>query len=67
MTYVTDGVHLYEVEGTIENYGLIGGVFAIVRDCLTGAIREMSELEWALCDPVTADTAPTASAAPGSP
>ncbi len=54
-TYLTDGVHLYEVAGTVENYGLIGGVFAIVRDCVTGALREMGELERALCDAVRAD------------
>ena len=60
MTYLTDGVHLYEVEGTVTNYGLLGGMFAIVRDCVTGAIRDMSELEQALCDLVTADRAPTA-------
>jgi hypothetical protein len=53
--YLTDGVHLYEVEGTVENYGLIGGVFAIVRDCVTGALREMDELERAICDLVRPD------------
>jgi hypothetical protein len=58
MTYLTDGVHLYEVEGTVTNYGLIGGVFAIVRDCMTGAIRDMGELERAICELVK-DERPT--------
>ena len=58
--YLTDGVHLYEIERTVNNYGLLGGMFAIVRDCVTGALREMDELERAICDLVRTERAPTA-------
>lgn len=50
--YVTDGFHLYEIEGTIRNYGLTGGWFMTVQNCLTGQIREVGPLELALCRPV---------------
>jgi hypothetical protein len=52
MGYLTDGVHLYEKLGWCENFGLSGGGWLTVRDCLTGAVRAMSELEQALCEPV---------------
>lgn len=32
MTYVTDGVHLYEVVQRVTNYGLIGGEYLGIRD-----------------------------------
>ena len=52
MSYLTDGVHLYEQLGWCENFGLAGGGWLTVRDCLTGVVRSMSELELGLCDPV---------------
>jgi hypothetical protein len=50
--YLTDGFHLYENLGWRANFGLTGGGWLTVRDCATGAVRAMSELEVALCDPV---------------
>jgi len=50
--YLTDGVHLYERLGWCQNYGLAGGGWLTVRDCRTGAVRRMCQLELALCDPV---------------
>jgi hypothetical protein len=58
MSYLTDGVHLYEKLGWCQNFGLAGGGWLTVRDCLTDAVRSMSELELALCEPVP--TRPTA-------
>jgi hypothetical protein len=52
MSYMTDGVHLYEQLGWCQNFGLAGGGWLTVRDCLTDAVRSMSELELALCEPV---------------
>ena len=51
--YVTDGVHLYEIEGYERNYGLIGGIVWLVRDCITETIRRVWPIEQALCEPVT--------------
>jgi hypothetical protein len=53
MGYLTDGVHLYEKLGWCENFGLSGGGWLTVRDCLTGAVRAMCELEQALCESVS--------------
>jgi hypothetical protein len=52
MGYLTDGVHLYEKLGSCENFGLSGGRWLTVQDCLTGVVRAMCELEQALCEPV---------------
>jgi len=52
MSYLTDGVHLYESVGWCQNFGMVGGGWLTVRDCLTGSVRAISELELALCQPV---------------
>ena len=52
MSYLTDGVHLYENLGLCENFGLTGGSWLTVRDCRTDTVRTMSQLEQALCEPV---------------
>lgn len=52
MNYLTDGVHLYETISWCQNFGLAGGGWLTVRDCRTGAVRAMSELEVALCEPI---------------
>ena len=52
MSYLTDGVHLYEQLGWCQNFGLVGCGWLTVRDCLTDVVRSMSELELALCEPV---------------
>jgi hypothetical protein len=53
MSYLTDGVHLYETLGSCQNFGLAGGAWLTVRDCRTDIVRTMCELEQALCEPVT--------------
>ena len=52
MSYLTDGVHLYETLHSCQNFGLAGGAWLTVRDCLTDAVRALNELELALCEPV---------------
>ena len=52
VSYLTDGVHLYEAIGWRQNFGLKGGGWLSVRDCRTGDVRAMCELELALCEPV---------------
>jgi hypothetical protein len=52
MSYLTDGVHLYEKLGWCQNFGLAGGGWLTVRDCLTDTVRSMCELELALCEPI---------------
>ena len=52
VSYLTDGVHLYERIGWCQNFGLAGGGWLTVRDCRTGAVRTMCELELALCEPI---------------
>jgi hypothetical protein len=52
MSYLTDRVHLYEAIGWCQNFGLTGGGWLTVRDCRTGDVRAMCELELALCEPV---------------
>ena len=52
MSYLTDGVHLYENLGSSENFGLAGGSWLTVRDCKTDVVRKMCQLEQALCEPV---------------
>ena len=53
MNYLTDGVHLYEKIGWCENFGLTGGGWLTVRDCRTGTVRALCQLELALCEPVS--------------
>ena len=48
MRYTTDGVHLYEVEGHQENYGLAGGAVWIVRDVVSETARRVWPLEQSL-------------------
>jgi hypothetical protein len=52
VSYLTDGVHLYESLGWCRNFGLAGGGWLTVRDCATDAVRRLSDLELALCEPV---------------
>lgn len=52
MSYLTDGMHLYESLGWSQNFGMAGGGWLIVRNCLTGAVRPIGELELALCEAV---------------
>ena len=59
MSYLTDGVHLYEELGWCQNFGRTGGGWLTVRDCFTGVVRSMSELELALCEPVPRSGAST--------
>lgn len=53
MTYVTDGIHLYEIEGYERNYGRIGGIVWLARNAATEARRRIWPLEQALCKPIT--------------
>jgi hypothetical protein len=50
-TYLTDGVHLYEIasQRTVQNYGLQRGTirYVILRDCVTEAVAKMGELDLA--------------------
>ena len=55
MSYITDGVHLYEIAGRHANHGLRGGEVLVVCDCASGAVRVLSDLEAALCRTVGAD------------
>ena len=48
MTYITDGVHLYEAEGREGNYGLAGGAVWIVRDVVSETLRRVWPLEQSL-------------------
>jgi hypothetical protein len=52
MSYLTDGVHLYESLGWCQNFGLAGGGWLTVRNCATDTVRALGELELALCEPV---------------
>jgi hypothetical protein len=51
MTYLTDGIHLYEIaaERAVENYGLRGGIirYVMIRDCVSEAIYKMDDLQLA--------------------
>jgi predicted DNA-binding protein len=48
MTYLTDGVHLYEIaaQRTVQNYGLRRGTisYTIIRDCVSEAIATVDDL-----------------------
>jgi hypothetical protein len=48
--YLTDGVHLYEVESVVQNGS---GLIMTVRDCVTEARHELTEAEQAHCTSVT--------------
>jgi hypothetical protein len=54
VSYLTDGVHLYENLGSCQNFGLAGGSWLTVQDCRTDTLRTMCQLEQALCEPVPA-------------
>jgi hypothetical protein len=51
MTYLTDGIHLYEIaaEHAVQNYGLSGGVirYVIIRDCVTEDVYKIDALQLA--------------------
>jgi hypothetical protein len=51
MTYLTDGVHLYEIAAmrAVKNYGLVGGSirYVIIRDCVSDATYKIDELQLA--------------------
>lgn len=50
-TYLTDGVHLYEIadQRTVENYGLRRGTisYTIIRDCVSEAVAAVDDLQLA--------------------
>lgn len=54
--YVTDGYHLYELEGYERNYGRVGGLVWIVRDVASDRRRRVWPLEQMLCEPVARTT-----------
>jgi hypothetical protein len=49
MTYLTDGLHLYEIadQRTVQNFGLLRGSisYTIIRDCVTEAVAKVGDLE----------------------
>jgi hypothetical protein len=51
MTYLTDGVHLYEIadQRTVQNYGLLRGTIrhVIIKDCVTEAVARIGDLDLA--------------------
>jgi hypothetical protein len=51
MTYLTDGVHLYEIaaQRTVQNFGLRRGtiIYTIIRDCVSEAVAAIDELHLA--------------------
>jgi hypothetical protein len=51
MTYLTDGIHLYEVVArrTVQNFGLLQGSirYVIIRDCVSEATAKIDELDMA--------------------
>ena len=51
MTYLTDGIHLYEIvtRRTVENYGLRRGTisYVIIRDCVTETTAKIDDLHLA--------------------
>ena len=58
MRYLTDGIHLYEIanQRTVRNYGLRGGhiSYTVIRDCRSGAVARMGELDLAALSEVRA-------------
>jgi hypothetical protein len=59
MTYLTDGIHLYEIadQRTVQNYGLQRGTirYVIIRDCVTEAVEKIGELDLAALSEVRVD------------
>lgn len=57
MTYLTDGVHLYEIadQRTVENYGLLRGTirYTIIRDCISEAVARIDEVHLAALSEVS--------------
>lgn len=51
MTYLTDGIHLYEIaaQRTVQNYGLRRGTisYTIIRDVVTEAVAAVDDLHLA--------------------
>jgi hypothetical protein len=51
MTYLTDGIHLYEIadQRTVQNYGLRRGTisYVILRDCVSEATATVDDLQLA--------------------
>ena len=51
MTYLTDGIHLYEIaaERVVKNYGLAGGFirYVVIRDCVSESTYRIDELQLA--------------------
>jgi hypothetical protein len=51
MTYLTDGIHLYEIADrrTVQNYGLRRGTisYVILRDCVSEATATVDDLQLA--------------------
>ena len=51
MTYLTDGIHLYEIaaQRTVQNFGLCRGVirYTILRDCVSEATATIDDLQLA--------------------
>jgi hypothetical protein len=51
MTYLTDGIHLYEIADrcTVQNYGLRRGTisYVIIRDCVSEATATVDDLQLA--------------------
>jgi hypothetical protein len=51
MSYLTDGVHLYEIvdRRTVQNYGLRRGTisYVIIRDCVSEAVAKIDDLHLA--------------------
>jgi hypothetical protein len=51
MTYLTDGIHLYEIaaQRTVQNYGLRRGTisYTIIRDCVSEAVATVDDLHLA--------------------
>jgi hypothetical protein len=59
MTYLTDGVHLYEIaaQRTVQNYGLRRGTisYTILRDCVSEAVATVDDLHLAALSEVPAN------------
>jgi hypothetical protein len=58
MTYLTDGVHLYEIaaQRTVQNFGLRRGTisYTIIRDCVSEAVAAVDDLHLAALSEVPA-------------
>ena len=58
MTYLTDGVHLYEIadQRTVQNFGLLRGSisYTIIRDCVSEAVAKIGDLDLAALSEVGA-------------